>query len=189
MKWRMAVVVLAVAALLAGGGVAWGDPATDNRGLANACDGPAQEHNKHCPRDFDSDTDSGGEGTAREPNTAPPHEQLKACVGHLDACDDDPDGDRTPAPFDECEGTKDSDGDGMPDACDGVRDPDSDRDGKPDNVDNCDHHPNPNQADLDRDKVGDACDDDLPLDDRDGSGRPDEVEAVRDRVIDELGDI
>jgi subtilisin family serine protease len=44
---------------------------------------------------------------------------------------------------------------------------DSDNDGVPDSQDNCPNISNPNQEDLDLDKIGDACDDDL-----DGDGVP-----------------
>jgi subtilisin family serine protease len=63
----------------------------------------------------------------------------------------------------------DSDGDGVvdaADACPTIPAPgrsngcplDRDSDGKPDSIDNCDLKANPNQADADRDKIGDACD-------------------------------
>lgn len=49
--------------------------------------------------------------------------------------------------------------------------PDSDGDGILDNVDNCPFTYNPDQADMDGDGVGDACDDDI-----DGDGIPNEVD-------------
>ena len=55
---------------------------------------------------------------------------------------------------------KDSDGNGI-----GICDDDKDGDGIKNDVDNCINTPNPDQADLDKDGIGDVCDDD-----KDGDG-------------------
>ena len=52
---------------------------------------------------------------------------------------------------------------------------DSDGDGVPDNSDNCTQAANPDQADLDADGLGDACDPD-----RDGDGYPNGEDAFPD---------
>jgi len=52
---------------------------------------------------------------------------------------------------------KDSDGDGVGDACEGVQQIDTDSDGIPDNIDNCPDVANPHQLDTDWDGIGDAC--------------------------------
>ena len=44
---------------------------------------------------------------------------------------------------------------------DGCPEPDQDMDGVPDDIDNCVVTPNPDQEDLDGDRMGDACDDDI----------------------------
>jgi hypothetical protein len=49
---------------------------------------------------------------------------------------------------------RDTDGDGLGDACE----PDDDNDGVPDASDNCPLDANPDQRDTDQDGVGDACD-------------------------------
>jgi hypothetical protein len=71
----------------------------------------------------------------------------------------DSDGDGIPDSADNCPTVanadqRDTDGDGLGDACD----PDDDNDGVPDAVDNCVLVPNPDQSDVDGDGIGDACD-------------------------------
>jgi hypothetical protein len=101
-----------------------------------------------------------------------------------DACDEDVDGDGVPNtrdafPLDKRE-SSDSDGDGIGDKADtdddndGVpdkdegkrgtnqRSADTDGDGVDDGLDNCPINPNPDQADSDGDKRGDACEDMVP---------------------------
>ncbi|MFW6121855.1 MAG: thrombospondin type 3 repeat-containing protein, partial [Petrotogales bacterium] len=82
----------------------------------------------------------------------------------------DSDGDGIPDSEDNCPHTpnpdqKDSDNDGVGDACD--QGEDSDGDGIEDSEDNCPHTPNPDQKDSDNDGVGDACD---QGEDSDGDG-------------------
>lgn len=107
--------------------------------------------------------------------------------GQIDALDPDDDGDGLSTADERGIGTNpllgDSDGDGLGDRVEvgddiahpldtdgdgtiNALDPDSDGDGAPDRVDNCYAVPNPDQQNLDRDLLGDACDSDA---DGDGS--------------------
>jgi len=75
----------------------------------------------------------------------------------------DTDGDGIPDVADDCPTVadpeqRDSDHDGVGDACQGAPLPDADGDGIPDRIDNCPTVFNPDQADRDGDGVGDACD-------------------------------
>lgn len=72
----------------------------------------------------------------------------------------------------------DTDGDGIPDACDAActsagmyADPDADGDGVANAQDNCPMVYNPDQADTDGDGIGNSCDDDI-----DGDGEPNTVD-------------
>ena len=112
---------------------------------------------------FDDDTD--GDGTPDGVDNCPllsnySQDDSVHPGGGGDRCDD-PDGDRIPDEWDGCPDAfdpdqRDSDGDGVPDAC---NDPlDADGDGWADGRDNCIDVPNPDQTDGDGDGIGDACD-------------------------------
>jgi hypothetical protein len=100
----------------------------------------------------------------------------------------DTDGDGFPDVADSCPTVpnpdqRDSDGDGVGDACEAGPPPDADGDGVPDAVDNCPQSPNPDQADRDGDGVGDVCDDcpdtpDPAQVDADGNGIGDACEVA-----------
>lgn len=87
------------------------------------------------------------------------------CPGFPDSISGDADRDGTCDPLDVCptvyDDQKDTDGDGIGNACER----DTDADGKDDDDDNCVHVANPDQADNDFDGMGDVCDAD---DDDDG---------------------
>ena len=106
-----------------------------------------------------------------------------AAVNSLDTAGlADTDADGIPDDADDCPDVsdpaqRDTDGDGVGDACQGGGPPDTDGDGVPDATDNCPAVANPDQADADRDGVGDACDtsgggNGAP--DADGDGVPDD---------------
>jgi hypothetical protein len=77
--------------------------------------------------------------------------------GEFDVCDPDIDGDGFNNTDDNCPlvanpGQKDTNDDGVGDACD------LDGDGIRDDADNCPDTPNPDQSDIDDDGIGDVCD-------------------------------
>lgn len=77
---------------------------------------------------------------------------------------------------------RDSDEDGLGDACDEFTD--SDDDGKQDSADNCPLHANPGQNDVDEDGIGDACD---PLDNRPGEEEEEEEPEEEEETEEESG--
>jgi hypothetical protein len=131
------------------------------------------------------DSDRDGDDVANESDNCPT--ESNAGQANLDAdnkgdaCDDDIDGDGTAnaddfAPRDASE-QKDTDGDGVGDNADAfpsnpTESKDTDADGMGDNGDNCRTDANADQADLDRDGKGDACDDDV-----DGDGALNDADA------------
>jgi hypothetical protein len=101
---------------------------------------------------FGVGTDTDGDGT---------RDEFDACPSDAE---NDVDGDGLCGNIDNCpamanEDQRDTDGNGVGDACEPVAD--TDRDGIQDTADNCPAVANPEQADRDRDGIGDLCDDDL----------------------------
>jgi hypothetical protein len=211
MRLRLAALAAAAVAVIFTGGAAWGDPA-DNRGIEQACSGPANDKNPHCNdgerpgggrSGADSSSGSGGRGnggTTKPPNEPGPSmgARLAACGadadedGKPDGCDfEDRDDDGVPDQFDNCSepnnAQTDSDGDGIGDPCDPYP-YDSDHDGIDDGADNCPNDPNPDQANNDGDdEGGDVCDgDDYNGEDND---RPDEFDEARAGLNDFIDEV
>jgi len=131
--------------------------ADHDRGHHRACTNPgkADEHNKHC----EAEAAARRSADDRPPT---PEDGDSGDEGYTD-------GDALRDGRDNCPNhwnpdQKDTDGDGLGDACDR----DLDGDGVANSRDNCESTPNPDQRDRDRDGVGDACDSDA-----NGNGRPD----------------
>jgi hypothetical protein len=169
-----------------------GCPDPDNDGVTSAdncpADGNARQEDLDRDGDGDAcDTDIDGDGRANDDDRCP-----TARAATSDGCPDD-DNDGRPRESDNCPenanpGQEDQDGDGTGDACDLDRDgdglpnqgdgcpdvrantsdgcPDDDNDGRPRAQDNCPDDYNPGQEDLDLDRIGDTCDNDV-----DGDGR------------------
>lgn len=169
---------------------------TDADGIGEACDEPrdSDEDGLDDPSElligvdpFNVDSDGDGLEDGLEVDDL-------ACGGNdydgdglADVLDPDSDNDGIP---DGVEGMGDVDGNGLAD----FRDSDRDQDGVNDRVDNCPSVHNPDQADGDYDRLGDACDPDF--DDSDGDGVPDGRDVcpflalpTRDLDHDGLGDL
>jgi MYXO-CTERM domain-containing protein len=150
---------------------------SDGDGVGDACDNCPNVANKD-----QADLDGDGLGDACDPDidgdgvpngqdncpTVPNPSQTMSCPdsGKGDACNptcpgaklNDEDGDGIVDSEDNCPGTynpdqKDTDGDGLGDACD----PDADGDGIPNALDNCPYVANPDQKDSMHCGRGDAC--------------------------------
>lgn len=151
---------------------------SDGDGIGDACDNcPFVANADQKDTDGDGigdvcDPDLDGDGVLNAddncPNVPNPSQTMScAADGKGDACNPtcpgaaltDEDSDGVPDASDNCPGTfnpdqKDTNGNGIGDACD----PDIDGDGIPNEQDNCPSVANVDQADSDRDGKGDACD-------------------------------
>ncbi|MDP6703876.1 MAG: thrombospondin type 3 repeat-containing protein, partial [archaeon] len=134
------------------------DPDIDNDGVLNE---PDQCDYTTLGKTVSEDgcTDSDGDGLSDSNDNCPAVSNSAQTDtdgdGLGDACDDDDDGDGVLDSTDSCSGTVE----GTNVADDGCED--SDNDGTSDSNDNCPDNYNENQADMDGDGFGDACDPDI----------------------------
>jgi len=145
----------------------WAD--SDGDGIGNNSDAFPLDPNEWA----DGDSDGIGNNGDNCPGNQNPDQQDIDSDGLGDECDPDIDGDgilnaQDALPYDPLEWA-DSDGDGVGDNGDLFPDDpkewaDSDGDGVGDNGDNCLQFQNPDQADLDSDGKGNACDEDIDND-------------------------
>ena len=131
----------------------------DNDGIPNASDNCPDVYN---PGQENSDNDSFGDACDSCPHDPLNDADQDGICGDVDPCpydaENDIDGDGICGNVDNCPNVansnqKDTDHDGLGDACD----PDDDNDGVPDASDNCPLIYNPDQMDSNSNGIGDAC--------------------------------
>ncbi len=135
------------------------DDDQDNDGIDNDFDNcPLVANAAQADEDNDGfgdvcDTDTDNDGINDDGDNSGLAGDNSCTSGQLIDCDDN-------CPFDKNTDQKDSNHDGLGDAC-GSDLGDADKDGVPNYKDNCELAPNPDQMDLDGDGYGDKCDDDI----------------------------